>query len=760
MKLGARILGVAAAVAVTVPLAACVGASDSLPTVAVETITAPASLTPAQPLVQQRGDLMPATDSAPFAFGGAVTEPGGVASPAVWTSSDGASWQRATVGADVDGSFWGMLAGSDELAALGGVVWKERSYTSVLWTSVDRITWQAVALPEPFVSTHRLTLLDVIDDLVYGIAQTTLGAAEAFVASGSSVDTIALPELREGEVLTPLALTGHDDSLLLIATPGPEGQYNPVVSYRSTDRGASWSSAVELGASITDFAGVTWTGTEYVATGSTPGSSTPGAAYRPSSWVSADGATWAKEAVPAPPRSSPFFFLDGADVWFGAPTVNNGTVTVIASNLNSAVGALYSRSASGAWTFVSTTSTNSTNGENGLAVPHADGDAVVVLGSGGHLRTGAFDGDEFTDTQTLAARDVVGYVHGAHPAVDAVDLVVRQRTFTVETDLRWRNTSDYTLATYAGGQAASETPWSPAEVGELLTVSMATDADGAQIVTGSRFPVGESVIIAEGYYRASATADWVPMTGFSRKGSTEFHALASTGGGWVAVGDYRASSNTGTPSHATVWTSTDGVAWVRADGDFGEGRLESSLADVCVLPDGTPIGVGWAAVGTGAYRMAAWSPAGDAWAHHDLGEFGDADGYATSCANDETGVVVSASIAGRSVLLRTTTGGDWRQVFRAEQGAVLVDPIAVDGGFAAAGSFADEATAGAVVWLSRDGIAWVPVSIPSRNPDSTYLVAPVGADLLVALPATSGDPLVVVRDIARVIADLAPTSTT
>src|SRR5690606_340325 len=112
---------------------------------------------------------------------------------------------------------------------------------------------------------------------------------------------------------------------------------------------------------------------------------------------------------------------------FGAPTSADGVVTVVAANLNSAVSALYSRSASGTWTFGGVTSTNRTNGEIGVAAPLGDGGAALVLGSGGQLRTGTIAGAAFTDTATLADRDFVGYVHDAYPAADSVDLVIRQR---------------------------------------------------------------------------------------------------------------------------------------------------------------------------------------------------------------------------------------------------------------------------------------------------------------------------------------------
>ncbi|HEU4848964.1 MAG TPA: hypothetical protein VFS93_00985 [Terrimesophilobacter sp.] len=766
MRTRTRILGIATVLAVAVPLAACTGGTeDPLPSVTVESLTVPDSMLPTEAVIDRGGEFLAASGDLPLAFGGSVTEPGKTSVPAVWISDDATTWQRTIVDSDFDGSFDGALAGSSERAALGGLVWKDRAYSSVLWASEDRTTWEPIALPDAFLSTFRLSVLSVVGARIFGIGVSTEGEAAGFVVSGDSAAEISLPELGDVELLSPASLTGEGSNLLLVARPGPEGEPAATVSFVSADRGKSWSDPVEIADSTAGVAGVAWTGTEYVATGWSPRTTAGGASDRASSWVSVDGSSWSKEAVPAPPDDGPFFLVDVADEWFGAPSTAGGVVTVVAANANAAISALFTRSASGAWSFTGTTSANEASGGSGMAVPLGDaagtaidGDttAAVLLGSDGYLRAGTFAGSSYRGGATLAGRQFLALVNDAFPGPEGIDLVLRKRVFTVTESLGWRNTSEYSLAGYTGGDAVSTSPWNPEILGSLLNVTMAADAGGGRIITGSAFPEGRSVILAQGFYRADDDADWIPMTGFSAEGSTELFALASTGKGWVAVGDYRTSSNAGTPSHATAWQSTDGVAWSRAAGDFGDGLLESSLTDVCILPDGTPIGIGWTEVNTGSYRMTVWSPDGDSWAKRDLGEFGEREGFGSSCANDDAGVVASATIGGRDVLLRTTTGADWRQVFKAERGVNLYDPVAVPGGFAAAGSWANDTTAGAVVWLSRDGIRWTPVSIPSRNPDSTNLVAAYGGDLLVALPAISGDPLLVVRDIEKVIDELVP----
>jgi hypothetical protein len=757
MSIRARILGGGVAAILAVLLAACTGGvDDPVPTVDVESLTVPDAMLQSATAIDRGGAFLPASGDLPFAFGGAATEPGASALPAVWTSEDATSWQRAIVDPEFDGSFSGSLAGSAEVAALGGVAWRDRAYTSVLWVSADRATWEPVDLPEDFASRYRLGVLSVVDDRVFAIGRATDGETAAIVVSGDDVSTVELPELTEGEFLSPVDLAGSGSELVLIAKPGPEGEPADIVSFASDDAGESWSGPHELTEATSWVAGVVWTGSEYVATGDSPRNAAAGASTRASSWVSADGTSWSKEAVPVPPQGSSFFLVDAADEWLGAPTTADGVVTAVGSNANSAVSALFTRSASGAWTFGGTTTKNQASGEVGIAAPAGEGSAAVLVGGNGYLRTGSFSDGSFSEGVTLADREFLAVVNDVFPGEDRVEFVLRQSVFQVDSNLAWRNTSRYSLARYTGGDAVTAIDWDPERVGDLLNVRMATDDAGASIVIGSEFPKAGSVILAEGFHKAVPDADWTPMTGFSTEGATEFDTVKSTGDGWVAVGEYRTSTNAGTPSHAVAWASTDGIAWTRQAGDFGEGLLESALSDVCVLPDGTPLGLGWTEVSGDSFRMTAWSPRDGTWSKLDLGEFGEREGYGSTCANDEDGVVVSATIAGRNVLLRTTTGSDWRQVFKAERGVSLFNPVTVPGGFAAAGSWSNDTTAGAVVWLSRDGIEWEPVAIPSRNSASTGLVAAFEGDLLVTLPATSGDPILVVRDIEKVIDELVP----
>ena len=756
MNIRAHSLGVATAVTLAFVLVACTGVPvDPLPTIEVETLGVPSSMLPTEPYIDQSGAILSRSGELPWAFGGAVMEPGGEFQPAVWLSDDGVSWSQSVIDAGFSGSFIGQLAGSATLAALGGTVWKDRVLTATLWVSKDRRSWSAVTLPDEFAARYRIVTLNVTGNRVIAIGEAADGEAAGLLVVGTKVSQIELPTVKKGKLLNPLGIAGAGKSLVLTAQPGSEEDLVPKVAYRSSDGGLTWSKAsVQIADSSSYVSGIVWTGADYVATGYVPGSSTAGASLRASSWVSADGKAWAAESVPEPPSDGPFRLPENAGEWFGAPSVNDGFVTVVAANQNSGVSALYRRSAAGSWTFGGTTSANESSGGGGMAI-RSGSDAIVLLGASGYLRTGTFSTIGYADSATLAHREFTNFISDIHGAADRELFVLRKSVYKVD-PRNWRNSSQFSLAEYTGGGSVVEAPWDPERVGSLVGVVMGSDGSGAEVIIGGEFPAGESVILAQGFFRPSPGDEWQTIRGFDSTGATGFSATLKVAETWLAVGGYRAVPHTGTPSHAIVWTSADGLNWSRAVGDFGAGLLESSLADACELLDGTPIGIGSIEASTGSYRMAAWSPSDGSWQRLELGKFGELEGYASSCASDQDGVVVAASIGGRDVLLRTTDGQDWKQVFKAERGISLSNPVAVAGGFAAAGSWSNDSTAGAVVWLSRDGISWKPVAIPSRNSGSTSMVATHGDDLLVTMSARTGDPILVIRDIENAIDRLAP----
>ncbi len=750
-----RSVGTLGIIGLSLVLVACTSpVPEALPQAVVETIAVPESMEQHQPYVTIGGAALSATEKLPFAFGGSAAEPGKAAAPAVWVSDDGKDWRRTVVDSDVTGSFAGTLAGSDSIAALGGTEWKDRALTSRLWVSKDREVWKSVKLPKEFAEQFRISVLTVIDSRILVIGQAADGSVSGLSVVGSKVLPLSLPATAKKEFLSPTAIAGNKDQLVLVAMPGPEGDNVPTVAYSSSNAGKSWSSSpVEIADSTSSVAGLVWTGEEFVATGSGPQNDTPGAASRARAWSSPDGETWSVENIPDPPNEGASYLPEAASMWFGAPLARDGRVTVIASNENSAASLFYERQQDGTWSFGGVTNNNEASGEGGVAIPAASGSTVAVLGASGYLRTGVFSQGAYVDGTTISSREFPDRISEFLPSADGTLIVLSQLIYTVDDETGWRNSRRSNLAEYTRGTNAKLVEWDPAAAGELINVTKASDKSGAELVVGSEFPAGSSTILGRGFFRESSSAEWQALTGFDTSGATGFNRILRTQDGWMLGGAYRTSSNAGTPSHAGVWTSLDGVNWVVGQGEFGSGRLESSISDACLLPDGTPIAVGYTEKSTGSFRMTAWSPAGDSWAVTDLGKVAEREGFASSCASDSDGVIISGTLSGRSVILHTSDGTTWKKVFTADRGIDLDNPVAVSGGFVAAGRWSNDTTTGPVVWLSRDGTSWKPIAVPSLNTWSSTKVTAEGKDILVGMSYTSGNPLIVIRDIKKVIND-------
>lgn len=734
---------------VSLTLTACVGGQpDSTPPpVEVDVVSVPDSLAPATASADIGYSIVGASDSLPWIVGGSLTEPGEAAVPTVWTSTDGTDWTPSTVG-ETKGSFSGSVRGSETLAALGGTLWNEGSYESVLWTSSDGKKWSAVKLPGEFTGDLRLGAFGLGGDVLFGIGTDADGAARGLLVDGDDVSLVDLPKAAKGELLSPQSVAVAGDTVVLIASPGPEGENSDTVSFTSDDRGATWGKPATITDSVGFVAGVTAVDDGFVATGGSPRGD---GAVSLAAWFSADGGSWAAESVPAPADDGPLFTLANADTWLSTPLARGGVVGAVLGNSNAAVSGIYSRQPGGSWSMAAQTTPNSTNGAVGVAIPDGDRLVASIIGNG-YARMGIASGG-WDDTTELAAREDVNSVSNVYPGEKGAQVTLSRSTYTVESDLGWRN-QNFTSLAELSGDALKEVPWNPEAAGSWSGTHLASDDTGAQLIIGSFFDYANSIIPVQGYFRASEDAEWTPVAGFEPGGATSLNGAEKVGDSWVAYGTTRDSSAAADPEHGAIWTSPDGVTWTRESGDFGSGTLESELSGVCALPDDSLIGIGWTEQSAGEYRAAVWAPGeSGSWSTIDIGTIAEPYGFATSCASDKDGVILGATIGGRDTLQRSTDGSTWKEVFRADRGIAIGEPVAVEGGFSASGSVAGQDFSGPVVWLSKSGTDWTPVSIPSRDSGSTSNVAPVGDDLVVTMSGRIGDPVTIIRDIAKVIGE-------
>lgn len=719
------------------------------PAVKVDEVAVPDQMLPTGPYANMDSTIVPGVDGLPWLIGGSLAGPGEGFAPTVWTSPDGGAWEAKQIDPDFTGSFSGSIDASADLAALAGVTWTEGDSTSVLWTSTDREKWTSVALPDSFAQGFRFNDVAVSGTTVFGYGINPAGATQGILVKGDKVTEFALPEVGKGELLEPSQLVASGKNILLLASPGKEGDFSPAVTYVSDDSGKSWTDAAVVVERPSYVSGIAASEDGFVATGGATRDEASNATG-PAAWFSADGTSWAAESVGAPPQDGPLFYSGSADAWLGAPQ-GGAVVSAVVSNDNAAVSGVYSRATGGSWTFAGSTGVNTTNGEVGIA-SSLDGQTYIsVLGLYGSSRAGVLSGGSWTDTTQIAAREDVTSASTVYP-LDEPIMTLYTSTFTVEPDLGWRNQTTYQLGQLSG-DSLEEVPWDPERVAELSSVAIGTDGSGAEVLLGSYFPPGGGAIPVEGWFRSGPDEAWTPATGFPGDHATFFSSIERVGDLWVAVGTVRDSSAVADPEHGTIWTSPDGITWSNPAGEFGEGTLTSSVSDVCTLPDGTGVAVGWVEAKTSEYRPAVWMPVDGTWKRVDIGDLGESSGFGNSCATGEDGVIFAASVDSRDTLQRTTDGSTWDEVFRADRGITLGEPVAVPGGFAASGSLFNDSFSGPVAWLSADGTDWSPVSIPSYTAGSTRSVAPYGDDLIVTMDSRVGHPVSIIRDIKKAIAD-------
>lgn len=738
-----------------VALSGCIGGDSSTlftpPTVTIDQVTVPASMTTSEPEAVLGSAIVPATGSLPWMIGGSLSQPGKPAVATVWTSPDGSRWTRNAIAGEADGSFVGSLDASDTLAAMMGYTWVDGATRSVVWTSTDRVTWTEVPLPDDFAKNFYLFEQSVTGSTAVGFGADNDGVVRGIRITKGEVSEFELPAVTKGDELGLRAAVADGNSLVIIADPGPVGDPRATVSYVSDDKGKTWSEPTPITDSGGFVSGITRVDDGFVATGG--GVRTDDAnSYGAAAWSSREGSTWSAETVPSPPEDSASYYYAGASAWFGAPLANRGVVTSVLLNSNSAVSGIYQRAAGGQWSYAGQSTANQSNGLGGSAVSMDGSSSVGLIGESGYARAGILSSGTWADTLVIAPRSFIATAGTVYPAESTARLTLGTPTFTVDSGLGWRNSTRVTL-TELDGDSLVDVPWNPARAADLTDVQLGSDDSGAEVLLGSSFPVDSDTILIEGWFRDGPDAEWTPATGFDASGATSIYTVDKIGGQWVATGKIRASSETAAASHGVIWVSNDGLAWSKPAGEFGNGTLETSVNGVCTLSDGSPVAVGWVEASGGKYRTAVWKPVDGTWTRTEIGRLGTISGSASSCATGDEGVVLAGYIGGRDTLQQSGDGTNWTEVFRADRGIGLGGPVAVPGGFAAPGSLTNDEFSGPVVWLSPNGTDWFPVTIESFAPGATSNVAPYGDDLIVTMSSRTGHPVSIIRNIEKIIDD-------
>jgi hypothetical protein len=392
-------------------------------------------------------------------------------------------------------------------------------------------------------------------------------------------------------------------------------------------------------------------------------------------------------------------------------------------------------------------------GFGGQAVPGGPDPAgtvlVAILGALG-LTLGQLTGGAWTAS---SAPTVVGPVTSfrsapaAEPQVWEADLQLPHFDLTEGVGWRrWLSLSSVRLS----GDALVVIPPDPPEA-TLWTVR--GYAGVAELAVISNFVQDRLTVL--GWFRTAPDQPWTPTTGFGADRWEQASAAGNVGGLWLIAGGRQADITRDSREQAMIWYSTDGVAWSRAEGDFGADDRTSSIVGFCPAPDGRRAAVGRFTTGDDARHAALWIEQDGRWQRHEL----PTDPGWTSAF--DSGV----DVAGTLVINGSLGSGYAQWTWAQDSGFTDFDPpdlpgagsrefhdiAAVAGGYAAVGRLDAPAFTGPVVWLSTDGRSWLWLALPVNRPDAGVLTAAVGPDLLVLSSSSTGSQAWRIPDVASVI---------
>lgn len=724
----------------------------------------PSALTPPAERVRQVG-LLPGGDAGadkPAMLTTIVTSPAGDDRLVNWTPAPDGGW----AGSDVPIGEAGTVGSADVAAdgpttAIGGWSWRGGVLTSFLLVSADRRSFSPVSLPEAFAGI-AIAEIAVLGTRLIAVGSDSEDRTAVLTAGldGTAALVVDLPELADDRSRSIASIVGAGEQIVLLGQEGVDGAHRPPVAWRSQNAGRTFAEAAPVSTDVRAvIAGAVLVADGYLATGQAAVSAAPDAKLTAAAWWSGDGLTWVRDDFPVLP-DFPVGGDQHTDAGLSAATAVGDDAVAVGWSNSSLRSVFLRRSRAGEWTFLAQAPQLPTVGASGVVVPvESPGEPRFAAAlSGSHsLTIGLLVGETWTRARELGDPQRIPSVSQAEPSLTG-PLLLTRRPFLEPLEADGYRTGSHLGQLRLGADGAlAEVPVEPEQLVDASGATRAVDPRGTtELAVGTGWTADRTRVEVTGFTRAAATEAWQPWTGLGGEGYESIDALATTGAGWVAGGERAVDPTTSAVRQAMVWTSPDGRAWSRVEGDFSDGTLRSAVVDVCVARNGTAVAVGWAVVQTGLSRPAAWTPVDGRWRRFttDLAE--DVAGYFQGCAVHAGDVVTSGRADDRSVLWTTSTGQTFEEAFRAPEADTLGAVVPVDGGFAAVGSRYDREYYGQMLWLSDDGARWSALPVPARSPTGSTVAVAVGADLLIVSSTPAGAEAWIVSDMRRLIRDRPP----
>ncbi|WP_149361409.1 hypothetical protein [Lolliginicoccus suaedae] len=696
-------------------------------------------------------DLLPPAENVPYAVALNMAAPGRSTRPVVWVADNGDAWSPIEVAPDYPHPFSGGLVGNGSISAVVGTSFEDGALVSRIWRSGDRRGWSAVPLPPEYANEFRVVTGTVTGEKIITAGNSLDKELGVAIVEGDSVEYTLLPGIPDREQRLIVDMAAHGDNVVLIAQRGDEGAAGTFVSYTSTDAGSTWDGPHPIGSSSDMvISGVESIGDQFVMTGGTLNPQAESGQV-PAAWSSGDGAEWTAETVPAPPAESVFYIAEGVDTTLGRPSARGGDLYVVASNNDSLRAGFYHRTPDGQWFFNGVSEPMDFPGVGGVVIGMNPEQRAVLLGSFavGEVVMGVKGpGEEWREVQRVGTSEQIAQVEDIVSAAGRVLATTLRVQYDIDgadfSSSEQRELFELRGGAPEGSPALVPITVDPPEAAGLVGGVVSSTEAGEIIALGSQFSVESNRIEARGWFQPAPDQPWVPAEGFGAVSDARLTAVTRTDEGWYAVGASTGPESAHPPA-ATVWASPDGRTWTMEQilGGTDEGSAANA---VCQVADG-PVLVAGSTVDDGSPVPAIWRKDAEGWTRATAEILGSGQGELTGCATSDNEAILSATTGGRNIVLRTEDGIQFEGTFRTGFGATMSEPVAVSGGFAAAGRYTSNQASGPVIWLSDHGVRWEPWRVPSRSDGIARAVQPFGEGIAITMDSEVGHPVQVVEQL-------------